>query len=184
MLTRRPSLGVSLLIFSLQILLCMGGVATLAIVERGLSRWRDAQVMTGSLAPDFTLTSTTGNVYSLIALRGTPVLVTFGASWCPACQREAPLLDAFAREYPQVAVFFVANESDAGDVQGFKVDFDLDFAVLMDRDGTVTRSYRVSAYPTTFLIDTEGRIRQRASLALLNGELETLLPTIGLGGAR
>lgn len=181
MWARRPSLGISLLIFSFQILLCMGGVATVAVIERGLSGWRDAQVMAGSLAPEFTLTSTTGNVYSLVELRGTPVLVTFGASWCPACRREAPLLDAFAREYPQVAVFFVANESDAGDVQGFKADLDLDFAVLMDRDGTVTRAYRVSAYPTTFLIDAEGRIRQRASLALLNRELQAVLPTIGVG---
>ena len=48
-------------------------------------------------APDFELADAAGKKWSLRALRGRPVLVSFWATWCPPCVREMPSLDALAR---------------------------------------------------------------------------------------
>lgn len=53
----------------------------------------------GHPAPDFTLTTLTGETFALSDLRGKPVVLNFWATWCPPCIREMPLLDRFHREF-------------------------------------------------------------------------------------
>ena len=48
----------------------------------------------GSPAQDFTLTTVDGRTVSLEELRGKAVWIVFGASWCAACQAEAPDIEA------------------------------------------------------------------------------------------
>ncbi len=51
-------------------------------------------VVEGEVQP---LTDLDGNVVSLEALRGSPVWLSFFATWCPPCQEETPVLrDAYA----------------------------------------------------------------------------------------
>lgn len=45
------------------------------------------------------------------------------------------------------------------EVSAFLKEVNLDFTVLMDRDGKALKQWKVFAFPTSFLVDAEGKIR-------------------------
>ncbi len=116
----------------------------------------------GQEAPSFTLVGVDGNSYSLSAYHGRTVLVNFWATWCPPCRQEWPELLAFAQQIDplQVAILAVNSEEDPGLVQSFVGTETLPFPVLLDGEGTVGDTYRVTGLPTTFLVSPEGVVLQ------------------------
>ena len=61
--------------------------------------------LVGSQIPDLTIQALDGNLISLRALKGTPLVVNFWASWCVPCRQEAPVLAAAARRMAGKAQF-------------------------------------------------------------------------------
>jgi thiol-disulfide isomerase/thioredoxin len=59
------------------------------------SRVEDLSV--GLPAPDFTLKDLEGNDITLHEYRGRVVVLSFWATWCPACRAEMPSLEALHR---------------------------------------------------------------------------------------
>lgn len=53
----------------------------------------DFLVKVGDIAPDFTITETSGKVYKLSDLRGHVVMLQFTASWCSVCRKEMPHIE-------------------------------------------------------------------------------------------
>jgi cytochrome c biogenesis protein CcmG, thiol:disulfide interchange protein DsbE len=127
----------------------------------------------GSRAPDFTALTLTGEPATLADFRDRVVLLNIWATWCPPCVEEMPSLqrlhDALAPEgFTVVAVSVDAPfggigpfGQPGGDVRAFVERLGLEFPVLHDPSGEVQRRYRVPGLPASFLIDREGRIRQR-----------------------
>lgn len=110
-------------------------------------------------APDFTLAGLDGETYTLSAFRGRTVLLHFWASWCLPCRTEWPDLRAFAERHEQVLLLAVNSEQPAEVVRDFLGQEGAPFPILLDGDGRVGRTYRLSALPTTFLIGPDGIIR-------------------------
>ena len=99
---------------------------------------------------------------SLAALRGNPVVVNFWASWCVPCRREAPDLARFARERPGGARLVGVNYQDRRqDALAFVREFDWRFSNIRDPDRKLGDRYKIPGLPTTYVIDTEGRIAAR-----------------------
>ena len=115
----------------------------------------------GFLAPDFTLTTLTGETISLSDLRGRPVFINFWATWCPPCRAEMPDIQAAYERYAgQGLVILGVNMAEPpGPVAAFVQEFGLTFPIPMDRDGRVATMYRIRAIPTSFFVDREGVIR-------------------------
>ena len=44
-------------------------------------------------------------------------------------------------------------------VKEFLKEVPVSFTILMDKDGTALRAWKVRAFPTSFVVDAEGRIR-------------------------
>jgi len=115
----------------------------------------------GSKAPDFTLADLDAESVSLSDLRGGPVLVNFWATWCRPCLSEMPhIQQAFEQWGSQGPVILAINLGESRSaVRRFAQEQKLSFPILLDSDRKVGRDYQVSAIPTTFLIDKEGKIQ-------------------------
>lgn len=58
-----------------------------------------------------------------------------------------------------LAILALDSVEPVEDVQGFLDTLQLGFPILLDPEGANTRRWKVYALPTTFLLDTQGRIR-------------------------
>lgn len=120
----------------------------------------DVGLETGKTAPDFTLQTLDGSEARLSDFRGKPVFVNFWATWCPPCRAEMPdmqkLYDNMDIEI--LAINLTDTEKSEEGVASFVEDMDLTFPVLMDTEGEISSAYNVKAYPTSYLLDAEGKI--------------------------
>ncbi len=113
----------------------------------------------GHPAPDFTLMTPDGREISLSDFRGQPVLINFWATWCPPCRAEIPALEATARDYNGQAVILGVDVQESADsVQAFISEFGMTYPVVLDGDASVAQTYRVRAFPTSYLVDRRGVI--------------------------
>jgi peroxiredoxin len=130
----------------------------------------------GSVAPAFSLLTADGRSVSLQSLRGRVVVVNFWATWCPPCRAELPTLADFARSQGATGAVLLPvdlawSETSEEKVRAFARAYGPGVEVLLDRTGAVTRAWDVRAYPSTFVIDAEGRVRAKRTGAVDSGWL-------------
>lgn len=118
----------------------------------------------GFTAPHFSLLDGFEQPLSLQELQGSVVILNFWASWCPPCRAEMP---AFQQVYDlhkdEGLVILGVNttyQDDRESAMKFADERGVQFPVLFDMDGAVSRRYQIQALPTTFFIDRKGIIRQ------------------------
>ncbi len=129
----------------------------------------------GRQAPSFRLGDLAGTEHDLNDYRGRVVVVNFWASWCPPCREEWPELEAFVRQADSTEVVVLAvNVEEPDAIVADFVGEASPLLVLLDRDGAVSDLYRVTALPTTFLLDAEGIVRQVLPGPLSAADLERL----------
>ena len=116
---------------------------------------------TGRPAPPLPSQHLSGTVVTLAALRGRPALVTFWASWCEPCEREAPTLERFAEGLGSRATLVGVNWSDPSlsAARAFVRRYRWTFINLRDPQGGTGLAYGVTGLPTTFVLDSSGRVR-------------------------
>ena len=120
-----------------------------------------SKLAVGAVAPDFTLTTTTGEEFTLSAQKGKVVLVDFWAHWCKPCRAENPNNVALVTKYG-LDKFVIA---------GISVDRPADkdkWITAIAEDGInypqmldileINKNYDVRFIPTTVLIGVDGKI--------------------------
>jgi len=124
--------------------------------------WEIEEIM-GSPAPTFELKDLSENKVSLSDFKGKVVLINFWATWCIPCREEMPSLNRLFNRFKKrgFVVLGISINSPKRSVEAFLKEVPVDFHILLDRSSKVSRDYRVFAYPTTFLIDRRGRLRER-----------------------
>jgi peroxiredoxin/outer membrane lipoprotein-sorting protein len=122
-----------------------------------------ATTLIGTAAPDFTLQDTSGNAVNLTELRGKVVIVDFWASWCPPCRAQMPELEKMHRELADQGLVTLGLDvgEDPQHVAQFAKQQGYTFTLLLGAEPDITEKYFVDGYPTTFLIDRQGRIAFR-----------------------
>jgi thiol-disulfide isomerase/thioredoxin len=103
--------------------------------------------------------------------RGKVLLVDVSGSWCPNCHDEAPFLEGLYKRYEKrglevVTLSFEEPEQLADPVRlrAFVKDFDIGYTVLLagsppDLHTKIPQAVDLDAYPTTFFIGRDGRVR-------------------------
>jgi cytochrome c biogenesis protein CcmG/thiol:disulfide interchange protein DsbE len=116
----------------------------------------------GKAAPDFLLPDLHGNTVALSNVIGRkPVVLNFWASWCGPCQEETPDLIKTYNAYKDRVLFYGINgtsQDSAEAAKKFAGKYGIPYPVLLDKQGTVMERYGILGFPTTFVIDTKGRI--------------------------
>jgi cytochrome c biogenesis protein CcmG, thiol:disulfide interchange protein DsbE len=145
--------------------------------------------LTDKPAPAFTLpiayqpgASVDGSRIRLEDLRGQVVVLDFWASWCGPCRASIPQMNELAEKYRSRGVSFLGVNSEAmgpGRLGIVALSWQFAYPVLSDAAAEAERAYSVDAFPTLFLVDRAGVVRQvfygAPGKTRLAAEIESLL---------
>jgi peroxiredoxin len=128
----------------------------------------------GTLAPDFRLTATDGQAYSLASFAAArALLVMFICNHCPFVKHVRTELAALGRDYRQEGLAVIAINSN--DTQAYPAD-DMDhmrqevaaagygFPYVLDETQSVAQAYAAACTPDFFLFDAGRRLVYRGQL--------------------
>jgi len=110
---------------------------------------------------DFTLNDLQGNEISLSDFTGKIIVLNFWATWCPPCKAEIPDFVETYNEFKNQNVVFlgVSLDDDINALEQFVSEYHINYPVLIDNlTENVSASWNISAIPTTFFINTDGKI--------------------------
>lgn len=113
--------------------------------------------------PDVEFRTLTDQPYSLKALQGQVVMLNFWATYCIPCREEIPALNALQHELESQGLRIVGaslDDSIEGVNQYQKDVVKFDYQVLIGGSDAKVK-FAQSVLPTTYLIDRQGRIRQK-----------------------
>jgi thiol-disulfide isomerase/thioredoxin len=93
---------------------------------------------------------------------GSVVVMTFFATWCPACQVEQPDFVAFAAAHPDDTVVVAVDSAESDDtVRAWRKKYTIPYTIAMDEYGhyqEALASRRV--LPTTIVFDPHGYVSE------------------------
>jgi thiol-disulfide isomerase/thioredoxin len=162
-----------------KVLLVVTGLAGLAALGYlGVQEAMRARLASdGTTAPTLQMERYAGGKLSLADLKGKVVMLDFWATWCPPCQEEMPALIKLAKEYEGKGLVFVAASRDEMPdaplyVQEFIVSRMPDLApYVVYAPDELAVAYQVTALPTLYFLDKNGRVIDAQRGMLTESEL-------------
>lgn len=117
----------------------------------------------GQLAPDFMTNTLAGQQIKLSDYAGKQVMLNFWATWCPPCQAEMPDMERLyqEQEIEILAVNITSTEASLENVSQCVNENKLTFKIPIDLDANISDLYFIQSIPTTFMIDSSGKIAHK-----------------------
>ena len=133
-----------------------------AVMNNGMAlAGSDLKPWTGGQTPRLALRDLAGQPVQLSDFKGKVVLVNFWATWCAPCIEEMPSMQRL-RDKLGVAgfeVLAVNYQEGAARINDFLKKRPLNLNILRDHDGSVRTGWGVRVFPTSFVVDSDQRIR-------------------------
>lgn len=135
-------------------------------------------------APDFTVWDQDGNQTSLKEiLEGKPAVINFWTSKCPPCREEMPDFEEMYQEMKdQVQFIMVDGVGCMGETEesgrAYVEEQGFTFPVYYDKEMDAVINYGIQAFPTTYILNSEGRLVTGGSGMISRETLQELLDEV------
>lgn len=95
-------------------------------------------------------------------------VINFWATWCPPCVEEIPSLNRLKEKMKGLPFELISINyaEDKKTIIDFMKKVNVEFPVLLDKNGDFARKWNVITYPSTFVIDKNGQIRYGVNAAI------------------
>ena len=125
--------------------------------ERKLERHQGNPIPHALVLPDLN-----DKMIDLRSLKGKVVVINFWASWCPPCVHEMPSMESLYQQFKDkpftiLGVNMAESKAEVNSFLSKKVK--VTFPIVMDYDGAALKTWRVYAFPTSYVVDKQGKIR-------------------------
>ena len=143
----------------------LGGIAAVAVLVVAILGPKDGYRPSGKpmALPEVQLASVSEEDFGgiLAGLQGKPVVVNVWASWCAPCRAEMPLLQRASRSYDGRVVFVgIASRDSPQAARKFLDEVGVTYPNLFDDSGDVRRALGLRGFPTTYVFDADGLLRE------------------------
>jgi len=117
----------------------------------------------GDTAPNFSIVTESGKTVTRSDFGGKLLVLNFWASWCPPCIEELPSLNEFAKQYANQGVVVLGVSIDKNEklYRNFLKTRQVAFATARDPENNIGASYGTFQLPETYLIDINGKVREK-----------------------
>ena len=136
----------------------------------------------GDPAPNFTLPALDGKAISLSDYKGKTVMVHFWSALCHACKAEMPLIQHFytTSQNDDLVVLALSLVDEPDTVKEFTISNNITLPVLLDPEAKLQIRYNPPPpFPTTYLIDSNGIIRNIKEGRFLNiDEIQEIMKSL------
>jgi thiol-disulfide isomerase/thioredoxin len=114
-------------------------------------------------APEFKLTGLDGKPVTLAASKGKVILLNFWATWCGPCRAEIPDLVEIQNKYKDrlQILGLVVDDDDQAAIKKFVAEFNINYPVAIATDDVRIQYGGIGALPTSFMVDSGGRVVQK-----------------------
>lgn len=122
---------------------------------------RSEELKYGKKAPGISLLDTKGQIIKLNSFKGKIVVLWFWHKSCAPCLTKMILLDSLEKELKNDIVVLAINMGDDNQfISSYKSEHNISYSMLMDQLLIVTKKYKVTGSPSSFIIDKQGILRE------------------------
>ncbi len=116
----------------------------------------------------FILKDSNNNTVVMNNFKGKVTVVNFWATWCPPCVEEIPSLNRLRQKMKDKPFELISiNYAETSQtIDLFLKRVNVEFPVLLDKDGMISKKWNVVAFPSTFIIGPDGKIHYGVNAAI------------------
>jgi thiol-disulfide isomerase/thioredoxin len=131
-------------------------------------------------APELKIATLDGKPLTLAALHGKVIFLNFWATWCGPCRAEIPDLIALQDRYKdRLQIIGLNVDDEEADIKQYADEMHINYPVAMTSNDIRIQYGGIPALPTSFVLDTEGRVVQKHvglwNPAVYEAEIRSLL---------
>jgi thiol-disulfide isomerase/thioredoxin len=113
-------------------------------------------------APELKITTLDGKPLTLASLHGKVIFLNFWATWCGPCRAEIPDLIALQDRYKdRLQIIGLNVDDEEADIKQYADEMHINYPVAMTSNDVRIQYGGIPALPTSFVLDTEGRVVQK-----------------------
>ncbi|MEC7837267.1 MAG: TlpA disulfide reductase family protein, partial [Chloroflexota bacterium] len=127
-------------------------------INRGVNSTMGEVIISAPEGTQFELKNLNGENINLEDYKGIPVVIDFWSSWCGPCIKEASVLSDGYKEWNFKGVEFIgiAIWDDKNSIENFIKNNDIQYEILIDKEGFTAVNFGVIAVPEKFFVRSDG----------------------------